>query len=82
MDSTLLILWNIFGMVIWCIATANSTKIFHAKLFEYLSPFWIYRNYTNLNVFGTALVCIIYNLICPIASICYWFYKLCTVGRK
>lgn len=49
--------------------------------FEYVNPIWIYKKY-RVNYFGAAMICIFYNLISPIGSICYWFYKLCTVGRK
>lgn len=48
---------------------------------EYVNPIWIYKKY-RVNYFGAAVLCILFNLICPIGSICYWFYKLCTVGRK
>ena len=77
----LLICWSVVGLVIWCTATTNGTKIRYADLFEWLNPIWIYRNY-EVNFFGAIVVCVLYNLICPIGSICYWFYKLCTVGRK
>lgn len=49
--------------------------------FSFVNPIKIYRTY-HVNYFGAALICIIYNLLCPIGSICYWIYKICTVGRK
>ena len=36
----------------------------------------------TLNWFGCALVLIISHLFFFIVAFCYWFYKLCTVGRK
>jgi hypothetical protein len=78
----LLFLWNIAGMAIWSVVRDVSAKIRCCKLlFEWINPIWIYRNY-KVNFFGTIMVCALYNLIFPIGSICYWFYKLCTVGRK
>lgn len=77
----LMLFWNITGIIVWMLGMCNDPKIRYTELFEFLSPFWIYHNY-EVNFFGTAVVCIIYNLICPMASVCYWFYKLCTVGRK
>lgn len=47
---------------------------------SYVNPIKIYRTY-RVNYLGAALICIIYNLLCPICSIGYWFYKLCTFGR-
>ena len=49
--------------------------------FSFMNPIKIYRTY-RVNYFGAAIICIIYNLLCPIGSIGYWFYKLCTFGRK
>lgn len=50
-----------------------------------LSPVWIY-NAWKLNYFGTGVVCLILNLLCPVLSILWWFCKLvkfiCTVGRR
>lgn len=48
---------------------------------SYVNPIKIYKTY-RVNYFGAALICIIYNLLCPIGSIGYWFYKICTIGRK
>jgi hypothetical protein len=79
--SVLIVAWNILGLVIWCVAVTNSTKLDQADLLEWLNPIWIYYNY-KVNFFGAVVICVLYNLICPIVSICYWFYKLCTVGRR
>ena len=41
-----------------------------------------YKNWTNMNWFGVIFWTIIVNIVlCPYA-VCYWFYKLCTFGRK
>ena len=48
---------------------------------SYVNPIKIYKTY-RVNYFGAAIICIIYNLLCPIGSIGYWIYKICTVGRK
>lgn len=48
---------------------------------EFLNPLFLYETH-RINIFGTIVLCLLYNLICPIASIGYWFYKLCTFGRK
>lgn len=49
--------------------------------FSFLNPIKIYKTY-HVNYFGAALICIVYNFMCPIGSIGYWFYKICTFGRK
>lgn len=49
--------------------------------FSFLNPIKIYKTY-HVNYFGAALICIVYNFLCPIGSIGYWFYKLCTFGCK
>lgn len=62
------------GMIGICILGETHT-------FDFLNPIWIYRNH-HVNVFGAAVICLLANILCPMYSICYWFYKICTVGRK
>ena len=66
--------WSVVGFVL-------SDILINSEGFEYVNPVWIYKRY-RVNYFGAAVLCILYNLICPIGSICYWIYKLCTVGRR
>ena len=72
----------VFNVVTWSVVglTVSMTAIDSEGL-EYVNPVWIYKRY-RVNYFGAAVLCILYNLICPIGSICYWIYKLCTVGRR
>ena len=49
--------------------------------FEFVNPIWIHEHY-RVNVFGTVLLCLSANLLCPLGSIIYWIYKLCTIGMK
>ena len=72
----------VFTVVIWSVVgvTVSMTAI-NSEGLEYVNPVWIYKRY-RVNYFGAAVLCILYNLICPIGSICYWSYKLCTVGRR
>lgn len=48
---------------------------------SFVNPIVIYKN-IKINWFATILVTIVLNIIfAPLAAL-YWFYKLCTVGRK
>ena len=47
----------------------------------FCNPKWIY-NHTKTNWFGTTCLAILANLAFGPAALCYWFYKLCTVGRR
>lgn len=49
--------------------------------FAWLNPRFIYRH-VKVNWFGAAFLALIANIALPIIAIVYWFYKLCTVGRK
>ena len=75
----LLAFWTAFGFVAYVSIFAD-TKIDTGDL-RWLSPKWIYHNY-NVNWFGTFCLTVFFNLMCPLLSIGFWFYKLCTVGRK
>jgi hypothetical protein len=73
--------WSVLGLGVLLIATESSSILGNVDGFEFVNPYWIYKNY-KVNYFGTIVLFIIYNLICPLGTICYWFYKLCTIGRK
>lgn len=46
-----------------------------------LNPIHNYKRW-KMNWFGVIFFTALINIVFPIYSICYWFYKLCTVGRK
>ena len=47
----------------------------------FCNPRWIY-DHTKTNWFGTIFLTILANIAVGPTALCYWFYKLCTVGRK
>lgn len=77
-----LVVWNVFGFFILLpIMLRGNTYWSEYIEIDVLNPIYIYQH-TNCNIFGTICLTILVNLLCPIATICYWVYKLCTVGRK
>ena len=52
----------------------------NANGFEFLNPRVIYKN-IKVNIFGTILITILLNTILAPYAVCYWVYKICTVGR-
>ena len=65
------------NFVWWIVAVEMSGEIGLC----FCNPRWIY-NHTKTNWFGTALLTILANTAFGPAALCYWFYKLCTVGRR
>ena len=49
---------------------------------EFLNPKRNYHYWTSCNWFGVIFITLLLNILCPILSIGYWLYKLCTFGRK
>ena len=74
-----LILWNFLGGI-FSILLYEVYGLFGS--FEYLNPLFLYDYHYNLNWFGVICLTLLYNLICPLITIIYWFYKLCTIGRR
>ena len=75
------ILWSILGFATLLFSTMDGNYILDAEGIEFVNPVYIYRK-CRVNAFGAILVAFLFSLICPIGTICYWIYKLCTVGRK
>ena len=73
-----LTLWAIFGPVI-CIVW-NMGKCTDG--WELCNPYWAYKYHKGVNWFGAIMLSLLHTVLCPIGAFCYWFYKLCTVGRR
>ena len=78
-----LLVWHIFGGLFLLIVWVNKLRPCDDN--NLLSPVWIYDEW-ELNYFGTGVVCLIFNLLCPIFSVFWWSCKfikfICTVGRR
>jgi hypothetical protein len=74
-----LFVWSIIGYVLTYELSENVR--WRSDGFEYLNPRWMYQHY-QVNWFGCILLFLWYLLLCPLGLVIYWFYKLCTVGRK
>ena len=80
---TILGIWNIIGGLTMTILTTSLSRYSFPE--NILNPIWIYNKW-RLNYFGVALVCILFNLSCPVWTICVWGVKflkfICTAGRR
>ena len=77
------VIWHIIGFLILAMISAlsNVDVLDSAEGFEFVNPCFIYK-YSYVNWFGTILLTIFYSFMMPIGTVCYWLYKLCTVGRN
>lgn len=75
-----LFVWSIIGI---CFYSLSLDPKVSSRLddWDIINPFYIYKNF-KVNWFGAFLLFLLFNLLCPFYTIGYWFYKLCTVGRK
>ena len=75
----------LFGSIAWIIGITVLVIIINAvwvcDTLNFLQPHIIYHN-TKLNYFGVGFVFLIFNVVCAPVAIWFWFYKLCTVGRR
>ena len=79
----LICIWQAIGFGGWVIlgSSLEVRVIKYAMGIEFVNPLVIYKH-TKVNWFGAIVLALIYGAMCPIATIGYWFYKLCTAGRK
>ena len=77
--------WNVLGGLLGTIPmvcyAGPKGAIAQSEGLEFVNPVFVYKH-NRVNWFGAIMVAFAYGLICPIATLIYWFYKLCTVGRK
>lgn len=79
----LITIWNIGGFTLWLFLAAimKVPGMAYTYGIEFVNPKYIYRH-VNVNWFGAFFLATLYGVMCPIATAIYWFYKLCTVGRR
>lgn len=75
--------WNVIGFIVYAGIQLDATM--YTDDYQLLNPREIYELW-DVNYFGCVLLAIIFNLICPVWSMIYWFCKfmkyICTVGRR
>lgn len=73
-----LILWVAFGLFICIVWGINK----NTDGWELCNPYWACKYHNGVNWFGAIMLSLIYTVLCPIGAVCYWVYKLCTIGRR
>ena len=77
-----IIAWQGLGFMAYIlIGCCGADHIKYADGVEFLNPIYIHKQ-VRVNWFGAIMLMLFYTALCPLAAICYWFYKLCTVGAK
>lgn len=83
----ILVSWNSIGFFIWIVMQVIlfdsdfTGAVGMSKGFEFVNPFFVYKH-NKVNWFGALVLALFYSMLCPIGTLCYWFYKICTIGRK
>lgn len=70
----ILLVWSVSGYLVACMFSSDQS------VEDFLNPKCIYQN-KSVNWLGCALLTLLHNALCPILTIGYWIYWLCTVGR-
>lgn len=66
---------NIFALMGVAICVVDGAN------FSFINPLVIY-DAISVNWFGAILIAAFLHILLPVVAVLYWFYKLCTVGRK
>jgi hypothetical protein len=74
----ILFVWNLVGFFI----TLIWNVLVETDGWELYNPYLSYDYHTSVNWFGAIIISLFYTALFPVGAICYWFYKLCTVGRR
>ena len=77
-DVVLIVSFSSLFSLFFVAAIGDSLK---AKGLEFVNPVWLYKRF-RVNWFGAFFLALLFSLLTVPYAICYWFYKLCTVGRN
>lgn len=77
------LIWNVVGFIILGVSStcAERGPFYMADGLEFMNPMFVYK-YAHVNRFGAIVLSLFYSVLFPMGAVGYWFYKLCTVGRK
>ena len=79
----ILCVWNLVGLFALLLIWSTSTGWMEiCEGWEIVNPYYVYKYCKSVNWFGAIIIALLFTVICPIGAVFYWFYKLCTVGRK
>lgn len=73
--------WNVLGFITLMVLGICFDFIGKCRNSDFFMPTYIYKH-CRVNYFGAIMLCLFVNGLCPFWSLGFWFYKLCTVGRK
>lgn len=78
----IIVAWQVLGFLTHILISCFGVEyIEYSDGLQYLNPIYIHEQ-ARVNWFGAIMIMLFYIVLCPLAAVCYWFYKLCTVGRR
>lgn len=77
-------IWQIVGALCLLVLNVTFKDSFIGQFsgWEFVNPYWCYKFSKRVNIFGALMLALMFTAVCPVGAACYWFYKLCTFGRR
>ena len=77
-----LLMWAMIGAAIICVlGSCGLSIVAYSDGCEFFNPLYCHKH-ARVNWFGAFMVALGFNLLSPLWAAGFWFYKLCTVGRR
>jgi hypothetical protein len=74
--------WSLVGtVIISALGVCDLSIVAYSYNSEFFNPIYCYKH-ARVNWFGAFMVALGFALLSPLWAAGFWFYKLCTVGRK
>jgi hypothetical protein len=75
----ILFIWNLLGSL--GVGMIIDSIFLEGNMWDIMNPYRVRQN-SKVNWFGAVIVSLLCTVLCPVWALCYWFYFLCTIGRK
>ena len=77
-----LFVWSLIGAMVICVFGGCGLSIVaYSYDSEFFNPAYCYKH-AHVNWFGAFMIALGFTLLSPLWAAGFWFYKLCTVGRR
>lgn len=77
-----ILLWHVLGLICFILSFVKIKWAGAVESMAVVNPIVVHKYNKRVNWFGAIVLALVFTALCPLGAAGYWFYKLCTVGRK
>ena len=74
---TVLLVWNFLGAFCYVLSAPSQVSGW-----ELVNLVYTHKYFKSVNWIGAFVLSLLYSIMCPVGTLFYWIYKICTFGNR